>query len=41
MACEQAVRRGGSITSVTDSMWLVLAFQFWYIADGIYNEVCV
>lgn len=36
MACEQAVRRGGSIT---DSMWLVLAFQAWYVADGLYNEV--
>lgn len=19
-------------------MWLVLAFQFWYVADGLYNE---
>ncbi|KAF5359665.1 hypothetical protein D9756_003221 [Leucocoprinus leucothites] len=37
MACEQAVRRGG-ISQVTDSMWLVLAFQFWYVADGLYNE---
>lgn len=36
MACEQAARRGGY---VTDSMWLVLGFQFWYIADGLYNEV--
>nr|QMU26480.1 delta 14-sterol reductase [Agaricus subrufescens] len=37
MACKQAVRRGG-IQNVTDSMWLVLAFQFWYVADGLYNE---
>lgn len=37
MACEQAVRRGG-LQNVTDSMWLVLAFQFWYVADGLYNE---
>ncbi|KXN81339.1 Delta(14)-sterol reductase [Leucoagaricus sp. SymC.cos] len=37
MACEQAVRRGG-LEKVTDSMWLVLAFQFWYVADGLYNE---
>lgn len=37
MACEQAVRRGG-LSKVTDSMWLVLAFQFWYVADGLYNE---
>ncbi|TCD64525.1 erg24, C-14 sterol reductase [Steccherinum ochraceum] len=35
MACEQAVRRGGNIT---DSMWLVLVFQAWYVADGLYNE---
>lgn len=38
MACEQAVRRGG-FSNLTDSMWLVLAFQSWYVADGIYNEV--
>lgn len=38
MACEQAVRRGG-LGQVTDSMWLVLAFQAWYVADGLYNEV--
>ena len=37
MACEQAVRRGGN---VTDSMWLVLAFQGWYVVDALYNEVC-
>ena len=24
---------------MTDSMWLVLAFQTWYVADGLYNEV--
>ena len=36
MACEQSVRRGGS---VTDSMWLVLAFQLLYVADALYNEV--
>jgi len=39
MLCEQATRRGG-IANVTDSMWLVLAFQGWYVADGLYNEVC-
>ena len=38
MVCEQAVRRGG-FANVTDSMWLVLAFQFWYVVDGLYNEV--
>ncbi|THH31180.1 hypothetical protein EUX98_g2997 [Antrodiella citrinella] len=38
MACEQAVRRGGSIT---DSMWLVLIFQGWYVADGLYNEPAI
>ncbi|KAF9476106.1 ERG4/ERG24 ergosterol biosynthesis protein [Pholiota conissans] len=37
MVCEQAVRRGG-FSQVTDSMWLVLAFQTWYVADGLYNE---
>lgn len=36
MACEQATRRSGGIT---DSMWLVLLFQGWYVADGLYNEV--
>lgn len=40
MVCEQAVRRG-SFANVTDSMWLVLAFQTWYVADGLYNEVCL
>ena len=38
-ACEQAVRRGGSLANVTDSMWLVLAFQTWYVMDGLFNEV--
>jgi Delta14-sterol reductase len=38
MACEQATRRGG-LHNITDSMWLVLAFQGWYVADGLYNEV--
>lgn len=38
MACEQATRRGG-LSQITDSMWLVLAFQTWYVADGLYNEV--
>lgn len=38
MACEQATRRAGSLT---DSMWLVLFFQIWYVADGLYNEVCL
>lgn len=40
MVCEQAVRRGG-FANVTDSMWLVLAFQTWYVVDGLYNEVCL
>ncbi|OSD07127.1 ERG4/ERG24 ergosterol biosynthesis protein [Trametes coccinea BRFM310] len=38
MACEQAVRRGGSIT---DSMWLVLGFQSWYVFDALYNEPAI
>ena len=38
MVCEQAVRRGG-FDKVTDSMWLVLAFQSWYVIDALYNEV--
>ncbi|KIJ54961.1 hypothetical protein M422DRAFT_221390 [Sphaerobolus stellatus SS14] len=38
MACEQAVRRGGAIT---DSMWLVLLFQIWYVGDGLYNEPAI
>jgi len=37
-ACEQARLRGG-LAEVTDSMWLVLAFQGWYVADALYNEV--
>ncbi|KAG6821302.1 hypothetical protein H0H93_000163 [Arthromyces matolae] len=40
MACEQAVRRGG-LSEITDSMWLVLAFQGWYVADGLFNESAV
>lgn len=40
MVCEQAVRRGG-FDQVTDSMWLVLAFQSWYVADGLYNEPAI
>ena len=40
MVCEQAVRRGG-FANVTDSMWLVLAFQGWYVADGLYNEPAI
>jgi len=38
MLCEQATRRGG-LQNVTDSMWLILAFQTWYVADALYNEV--
>jgi Delta14-sterol reductase len=38
MVCKQAVLRGGW-SKVTDSMWLVLFFQGWYVADGLYNEV--
>jgi delta14-sterol reductase len=37
-ACEQYVRNGGV---VTDSMILINAFQFLYVADGLYNEVGV
>ena len=40
MLCEQAVRRGG-FSQVTDSMWLVQAFQLWYIADALYNEPAI
>lgn len=36
MACEQYVRRGGTLT---DSMILVLGFHLWYVADGLFNEV--
>ena len=38
MLCEQAVRRGG-FANVTDSMWLVVAFQSFYVFDSLYNEV--
>jgi Delta14-sterol reductase len=37
-ACEQARLRGG-LSEITDSMWLVLAFQGWYVADALFNEV--
>ncbi|KAG6865178.1 hypothetical protein C0991_004621 [Blastosporella zonata] len=37
MLCEQAVRRGG-ISQVTDSMWLVLGFQGWYVFDSLFSE---
>ncbi|KAH0834081.1 ERG4/ERG24 ergosterol biosynthesis protein [Lanmaoa asiatica] len=40
MVCVQAVRRGGW-ENVTWSMWLVLAFQAFYVTDGLYNEVSV
>ena len=35
MACAQAVRIG----YVTDSMWLVLAFEAWYVTDSFLHEV--
>jgi len=38
MVCAQAARRGGW-ENVTWSMWLILAFQSFYVADGLYNEV--
>ncbi|KZT28910.1 ERG4/ERG24 ergosterol biosynthesis protein [Neolentinus lepideus HHB14362 ss-1] len=41
MACEQAVRRGGSLANITDSMWLVLAFQAFYVVDSLYNEPAI
>ncbi|TDL15390.1 ERG4/ERG24 ergosterol biosynthesis protein [Rickenella mellea] len=41
MACKQAVRRGGGLSGVTDSMWLVLFFQGWYVVDGLYNEPAI
>ncbi|GJE91755.1 ERG4/ERG24 ergosterol biosynthesis protein [Phanerochaete sordida] len=41
MACEQAVRRGGKVTDITDSMWLVILFQLLYVADGLYNEPAI
>ncbi|KAJ7707612.1 ERG4/ERG24 ergosterol biosynthesis protein [Mycena rosella] len=37
MVCEQATRRGG-FSQVTDSLWLVLLFQGWYVVDALYNE---
>ncbi|RPD62491.1 ERG4/ERG24 ergosterol biosynthesis protein [Lentinus tigrinus ALCF2SS1-7] len=40
MVCEQAVRRGG-FANVTDSMWLVLAFQMFYVIDALYNEPAI
>ncbi|KAH7903825.1 ERG4 ERG24 ergosterol biosynthesis protein, partial [Hygrophoropsis aurantiaca] len=40
MVCAQAARRGG-FAGVTDSLWLVLAFQAWYVADGLYNEPAI
>ncbi|EPQ54731.1 ERG4/ERG24 ergosterol biosynthesis protein [Gloeophyllum trabeum ATCC 11539] len=41
MACEQAVRRGGSLLNITDSMWLVLAFHSFYVIDSLYNEPAI
>ncbi|KAF8440029.1 ERG4/ERG24 ergosterol biosynthesis protein [Boletus edulis BED1] len=40
MVCVQAARRGGW-ENVTWSMWLVLAFQSFYVADGLYNEPAI
>ncbi|TFL03804.1 ERG4/ERG24 ergosterol biosynthesis protein [Pterulicium gracile] len=40
MVCEQAVRRGG-FTRVTDSLWLVVGSQIWYVADALYNEPAI
>ncbi|KAF9221728.1 ERG4/ERG24 ergosterol biosynthesis protein [Gyrodon lividus] len=40
MVCEQAMRRSGW-ENVTWSMWLVLAFQAFYVADGLYNEPAI
>ncbi|KAJ8507339.1 hypothetical protein ONZ45_g10269 [Pleurotus djamor] len=40
MACEQTVRRGGFV-KVTDSMWLVLFFHLFYIADCMYFETAL
>ncbi|KZT36640.1 ERG4/ERG24 ergosterol biosynthesis protein [Sistotremastrum suecicum HHB10207 ss-3] len=37
MACEQYTRLG----AVTDSMVLINAFQFFYVADALYNEPSV
>ncbi|KAG6369448.1 ERG4/ERG24 ergosterol biosynthesis protein [Boletus reticuloceps] len=40
MVCVQAARRGGW-ENVTWSMWLVLVFQSFYVADGLYNEPAI
>lgn len=47
-ACAQHVKLSALTNStekvalgITDSMWLVLVFQGWYIFDGLYNEVCL
>ncbi|RDX53386.1 ERG4/ERG24 ergosterol biosynthesis protein [Lentinus brumalis] len=40
MVCEQAIRRGG-FAKVTDSMWLVVAFQLFYVIDALYNEPAI
>ncbi|KAI0078209.1 ERG4/ERG24 ergosterol biosynthesis protein [Panus rudis PR-1116 ss-1] len=37
MACKQYTLLG----YVTDSMWLVLAFQIWYVGDALYNEPAI
>ncbi|CAG7852191.1 Delta(14)-sterol reductase; AltName: Full=C-14 sterol reductase; AltName: Full=Sterol C14-reductase [Serendipita indica DSM 11827] len=38
MACKQAVRRGGRIT---DSMWLVILFEGFYVVDALYHETAL
>jgi len=40
MVCVQAARRGGW-EHVTWSVWLVLAFQGFYVADALYNEPAI
>ncbi|TFK28197.1 ERG4 ERG24 ergosterol biosynthesis protein [Coprinopsis marcescibilis] len=40
MLCKQAVLRGG-FQNVTNSMWLVVAFQVWYVADCMLFEPAV
>ncbi|KIM25765.1 hypothetical protein M408DRAFT_203827 [Serendipita vermifera MAFF 305830] len=30
-----------SFINITDSMWLVLLFQGWYVADALYNETSI
>ncbi|KAF9052515.1 ERG4/ERG24 ergosterol biosynthesis protein [Hymenopellis radicata] len=40
MVCEQATRRGG-LANVTDSMWLVLVFQSFYVIDSLYNQSAI